>query len=67
MKVARYYFFLLLLCAGLATLSTTGCSRKYGCDTLQTTTVKLKKDGTPRKKSRNHLFDKRTTRRGGRK
>jgi len=58
MKFPKSYLWMLLFCAGTCFLLVSGCSRKYGCDTLQTTETKLKKDGTPRKKARTNLFGK---------
>lgn len=42
--------------------TTSGCAKKIGCDPTANAKVKLKKDGTPRKKARTGLFDKKTQR-----
>lgn len=64
MKSSRVYLILLLF-SGFLVLGTAGsCSRGSGCDNLKGKEVKLKKDGTPRKKPRTALFGK--TKRKGR-
>lgn len=62
MKTKRVYFLLLLFCGSLLSFSGTSCAKKVGCDTLQSSRVKLKKDGTPRGKAKSGLFDKKTKR-----
>lgn len=63
MKSRFPYLFILLFFAAVLAFSTTGCAKKVGCDPTGSAKVKLKKDGTPRGKSRTGLFDKKTRRR----
>ena len=60
-KPSVYLIFGLLL--PVLTLTTTGCGRKSGCHDIKSTAQPaLKKDGTPKRKTQSHLFDKKTRR-----
>jgi len=54
----RKSYFILFLCAflGFFLISNSSCQRKTGCPVNDNATVKVKKDGSPKKKSKSGVI-----------